>query len=331
MKQLVYHYCSLSTLLNILEHKTIRLSDINKQNDTNESKALLHITRNRAIQIMLSRPGVDSDQTFGGLTYRGFIVYLIDKMIEHVKGYKDLMAYIACFSESDDYLAQWRGYADNGRGVAIGFDVETIERLIEQIPDAQLEFRKVHYIDTNKNVMDCDTTQCNLSLNRHAAKLVETLFSYMERNETKQILDGTYLDSQAGHWFIPLLQDSFFYKDDSFAEEDEWRLILKDEIIKRESDWENIYNWKRTGHSIRSAMKRLFPKALEFRVEDNDIVSYMDMDFSDGDYMHNDMIREIVIGPNCRLEEEDVFQLLGHFGFDTADVKIRKSDSSYRI
>ena len=67
MKQLVYHYCSLSTLLNILEHKTIRLSDINKQNDTNESKALLHITRNRAIQIMLSRPGVDSDQTFGGL------------------------------------------------------------------------------------------------------------------------------------------------------------------------------------------------------------------------------------------------------------------------
>ena len=73
-------------------------------------------------------------------------MYLIDKMIEHVKGYKDLMAYIACFSESDDYLAQWRGYADNGRGVAIGFDVETIERLIEQIPDAQLEFRKVHYI-----------------------------------------------------------------------------------------------------------------------------------------------------------------------------------------
>ena len=163
MKQLVYHYCSLSTLLNILEHKTIRLSDINKQNDTNESKALLHITRNRAIQIMLSRPGVDSDQTFGGLTYREFIVYLIDKMIEHVKGYKDLMAYIACFSESDDYLAQWRGYADNGRGVAIGFDVETIERLIEQIPDAQLEFRKVHYIDTNKSVMDWDTTQCNLS------------------------------------------------------------------------------------------------------------------------------------------------------------------------
>ena len=106
---------------------------------------------------------------------------------------------------------------------------------------------------------------------------------------------------------------------------------MKDEIIKSESDWENIYNWKRTGHSIRPAMKRLFPKALESRVEDNDIVSYMDMDFSDGDYMHNDMIREIVIGPNCRLEEEDVFQLLGHFGFDTADVKIRKSDSSYRI
>jgi len=31
-------------------------------------------------------------------------------------------AYIACFSEKGDLLSQWRAYADDGEGVAIGFD-----------------------------------------------------------------------------------------------------------------------------------------------------------------------------------------------------------------
>jgi len=30
--------------------------------------------------------------------------------------------YVACFSEKEDDLSQWRGYADDGRGMVIGFD-----------------------------------------------------------------------------------------------------------------------------------------------------------------------------------------------------------------
>ena len=34
-----------------------------------------------------------------------------------------------CFSESEDQLSQWRGYAQNGKGLAIGFDKRILEEL----------------------------------------------------------------------------------------------------------------------------------------------------------------------------------------------------------
>jgi hypothetical protein len=35
-----------------------------------------------------------------------------------------LYPYIACFSENGDSLSQWRAYANDGKGVAIGFNPE---------------------------------------------------------------------------------------------------------------------------------------------------------------------------------------------------------------
>lgn len=329
-KKIVYHYCSLDTLLNILQNKTIRLSDINKLNDSNESKALLHITRNRSIQMVLEQEKKNRTR-MAGLSYREFIVYLIDRMIAQVQDYHDLLTYIACFSESADYLGQWRGYGDNGKGVAIGFDVQAIGKLVSTIPMGQMEFRKVNYIDSRQDMIDCGSESCDVSISIHARELIETLFEYMDNNQTDQILSGEYMASEHAQWFIPLLQDSFFYKDSSFAEENEWRLILKDEIIKSEENWQTIYNWKRTEHGSPNHLERLFPDALQFRVMGNDIISYLDMDFSGGNHTHNDMIQEIMIGPNCRLKPSDVFQMLGHFGFDTSNVTVRKSNSPYRI
>ena len=39
--EVFYHYCSLETLVSILKNKTIRMSDIYKLNDTDETKAIL--------------------------------------------------------------------------------------------------------------------------------------------------------------------------------------------------------------------------------------------------------------------------------------------------
>jgi hypothetical protein len=50
--------------------------------------------------------------------------------------------YCGCFSENPDDLAQWRAYADDGRGTAIGFDLDAI---VDENGGARLEKRGVEY------------------------------------------------------------------------------------------------------------------------------------------------------------------------------------------
>lgn len=47
--------------------------------------------------------------------------------------------------QNRDLLSQWRGYADNGRGVTIGFDYNTLQEYVKQ-NFGILELKKVVYI-----------------------------------------------------------------------------------------------------------------------------------------------------------------------------------------
>ena len=49
-----------------------------------------------------------------------------------------------CFSESKDKLSQWRGYAQDGKGIAIGFNKDVLEEL-NQISKFHTAFGKVIY------------------------------------------------------------------------------------------------------------------------------------------------------------------------------------------
>lgn len=40
-----------------------------------------------------------------------------------------MKTFCVCFSESKDKLSQWRGYAQDGKGIAIGFDRGVLEEL----------------------------------------------------------------------------------------------------------------------------------------------------------------------------------------------------------
>ncbi len=52
-----------------------------------------------------------------------------------------------CVSEKRDLLSQWRGYASDGAGVAIGFRRELFDRIIieQPVPDIPLQFTRVTY------------------------------------------------------------------------------------------------------------------------------------------------------------------------------------------
>ena len=91
MSKLLYHYCSVETFFQIIKNQTLRLTNIQYMNDSEE----LHY-------------GIDllgkSDEE---------MLYLDKKY----RGYIDI--YAMCFSEMGDLLSQWRGYGDNAEGLSI--------------------------------------------------------------------------------------------------------------------------------------------------------------------------------------------------------------------
>jgi hypothetical protein len=101
--QVLYHYCSLKAFLGIVQSREIRLTNIFSMNDSAEHYWLRRVARRLARQ-------TGENKNLRSLASK---LFPKDEATE---------LYCCCFSEMDDSLAQWRAYADDGRGVAIGFD-----------------------------------------------------------------------------------------------------------------------------------------------------------------------------------------------------------------
>ena len=138
-KEILYHYCSTETFFNIIKNAKLWLSDIEKSNDYRECVACREIVNEKIKEYLCNDTqaleawrvwydnGVEinfSARTFG-----------------------------VCFSESEDQLSQWRGYAQNGKGLAIGFDKKILEEL-NSISPYHIAFGKVIYNDTEAYVRD---------------------------------------------------------------------------------------------------------------------------------------------------------------------------------
>lgn len=110
----IYHYCSIPSFYNIIQSKTLFLSNTNYLNDSLESKWLKQITK---------KLNKGKGFNFNSIS---------NSIVENLWSRYDNGIYVACFSEHKDLLSQWRGYADNAHGVAIGFkNIFTHERLEE--------------------------------------------------------------------------------------------------------------------------------------------------------------------------------------------------------
>lgn len=132
----LYHYCSLSAFMSIVQNKCIWLSDTRYTNDALEVRVF-----DDTVWAALSDLLNDNDIT-------------VQEANTFWKVYKhnNTVGYISCFSETGDLLSQWRAYGDDGRGVAIGINFDELG-IVPQDPypiagNRKHYFgRKVDYID----------------------------------------------------------------------------------------------------------------------------------------------------------------------------------------
>lgn len=226
MDQILYHYCGLEVFLSIIKNSTLWLSDIRKSNDYLEC-VYCRDKINEKIRGFLEDDKEDLEAwNFG---------YNINSDLS-----MDMISYVACFSENKDQLSQWRGYADNGAGIAVGFSRESFADLKEAAP-SHISFRKVIY----------DEKEQEKFIERIARESIKAM-------ETKPVAQVAAELNQNYRLQFPVLKNA------SFEEEAEWRIIFNDSFSKRK----------------RHVGKNILFSGIRYTVREKRLVSYIEMDFS---------------------------------------------------
>jgi hypothetical protein len=172
--------------------------------------------------------------------------------------------YLSCFSLDCDSLNQWRAYADDGKGVAIGFNEEYFG-VQKRIPvNTAVTKDSVGYFDC---IYDENIQRENIN------QEIDASLFLIEQNEVK--------DWVLHELAMQLVRLSVVYKNPSYSEEREVRLIHTPIIM---------------GNKENETILMTSISEMNFLVkEKNRIVSYFKFNLKD--IFNSKLIPEIVLGP----------------------------------
>ncbi len=313
--RIVYHYCSVETMMSILSNHTLRATNIKKSNDYHEVVSCIPTFQKAFTDACQEFRSYYRDSAFD-LFVNNFD---LDNTIESLINNDSLTYYCVCFSEEKDLLSQWRGYADDAKGVAIGFD----EHFFSQFTNyCHIKYHPIRYdrINICKDLKSYFLNQ----------------FELVKQNADAGPSDFDYINI-AESFLSTMVYNAIFCKDDSFSEEREYRIVYYPfgEIrnLKYRNRYQDIAAYEafydrmseRTEYSDK--YDKLVRKPIGFTWRNNVFSSYVDLDF--GEYLP-DIIPEIVLGPQCNIDDQDFRLFLLSSGLDLYKTKISHSKSSYR-
>lgn len=228
---------------------------------------------------------------------RSILINYLESSTSHIRGLG------FCLSSVRDSLSQWRGYADDGGGVSIGFNEEYLKALCgKKEADRPLALLKQVEYDRDKQKAEVrGILGKTLPLLEQLALSTPTILGgELEEEENKKRDLAT--QALALQWinFIPLL---FSLKNPAFKEEKEIRLLRHTFLVD--------------GFPGRDELKF---QALSDRISPFKTIGMEDLGVNP--------IEEILLGPRNITPPLVVQRLLRDTEFRTA--KVRKSEASYR-
>lgn len=313
---IVYHYCSLESFLSIIRNSTIRLTNISKSNDRTEIQYCFDVFERtlRDSCMEFSSEFIDNAELkshFNNIDY--------DSLVTRAVINDSLIYYVACFSADADLLSQWRGYANDGKGVAIGFYSNNFANA-----------RDLKNIKYNKITYDMQTVKSEL--HDYIIQKLKKIRDEVDANKSACLYDTAINDVISG-----MVYNAIFYKNPAFSEENEWRLVfypfgnIRNLFIgHRYTDMSSnqlFYDRMLEPIEYEKDYHGLKRGKLQFRCTDNKIISYVDMSFAD---IKDWMLAEIVIGPKSNIDDKDLRLFLLANGYDLSKVCIRKSSATYQ-
>jgi hypothetical protein len=282
----MYHYCSGDTFLNIVRSRAIRFSDIHLLNDKEEGQWGYHILLS-AIKRIRAREGIPN---LLPVVPEQFLADVLTAFLSFNLG---LSSFVACFSTDGDSLSQWRAYADDGRGFAIGFDARLLRRLPIQILDV--------LYDEEEQI-------------REMIIAVGAMYMESEHHEAEYTRDRFLNQCHL------LAATSIALKNPAWRDEKEVRChhVVTVDITT------DVWTIQSAGGS--SEGEAVPPLPVQFQVRGGTVVPYFDMPFEVSE--KSQPIVEIALGPKCPNSPGNIKLLLGNHGY--GPIPLRSALAAYR-
>lgn len=317
MPKTVYHYCSLESFLSILQTSSLRLSNIGKSNDPTEIINIVPVLKDVTKEIITEYNKLLSD------SYR-FTTETTSDLVDRFFEDLSINFYVICFSEDGNLLSQWDRYADNAKGVAIGFNTRHFVKL--QIESGlKFVFGKIIY----------DQNSLANTIEHFLRQQIDS--NWVVGNEIHNV---NLIENVTTNLVCTILQFAVLYKDSFFSEENEWRLVYNPLGRIRRLGYSEAYQdrlletdqYKDQNRQKKSDFVR---KGYHFLTKNNTISSYVDLDFH---FVRDSLIQEIIIGPKSALmpNDKDLQLFLTLHGYKLSHLitegklVISKSDKPFR-
>lgn len=274
---IIYHYCGMDSFFGIVKSKNIRLSNAYKTNDYTELEWIFSIMEKSMTSVFKTE----------------FLSSLRKSYRKWLETY--FRPHIACFSKEGDLLSQWRAYANDGKGISIGFNRKYFES-IKKLNNKEFEIYDIVYrYNKQEKLLKSLFNDLFSSIGTDNLKLLEEF--YINKGD-KICLEEIMLASA-------LLKYGLIFKNETFSEEKEVRLIHGFDQMAAE------------------------PDVFGYRVTEDDLISFVEVPIN----VKNDYppIKEIILGPNCKVNPSSLRHFLGQeLSGSLSWINIRKSESSYR-
>jgi hypothetical protein len=150
--KLIYHYTNDAGLMGIIEKGEFWCTHISYLNDPTE----IH----HGIAPALKRIRAASATKGGEFTlFAKPLLKALGDNLHHLAQF-----FICCFSRRADDLGQWRAYGDSGRGYAIGFETELLEKAFNDRPGGHSHSFLMEYSEQDFRELQHQITDMGLSL-----------------------------------------------------------------------------------------------------------------------------------------------------------------------
>jgi Protein of unknown function (DUF2971) len=284
----LYHYCKAETFVSMIRSRSLWLSSLSLSNDTMEGRLVKTTIMRLAERDGLEPRARERLQESLAFTERAF----------------DGLGF--CLSEHGDLLSQWRGYAEDARGVAVGFSRAYLESLADSTRGGERSGFAMYKVEYESDAQEAEVRPTY----RELRKLIDAgafktrgISSLLDVRTPDQIAadDRKTKEVHTALVFklLELFPKLYKLKASAFREEREWRLVSmhiangSDECLFRAS----------AGRIIPYRSFELLPQSAP--------------PFS-----------EIILGPRHETPPSVIQSMLKQTGFGEVDV--RRSEATYR-